>query len=107
MYVLSVLAQDEETQRKGCVGILLNMKPFRQPTGAADTLSLANFMGNLSPVRYVGYHLCIDNPQQSMLAAILSATTHQITRSVRVRFHSGTSTILGSFGFGLYLVCLY
>jgi hypothetical protein len=95
MYMLSVLAQDEETQMKGCVGILFNMNPFGKPTGVGDTFSLTNLISNLAPVRYVGYHLCIDNPQlSSMLGAMLSATAHIITRCVRFRIHSGTSTIV-------------
>jgi hypothetical protein len=94
MYLLSVLAQDEETQRKGCVGIFINMKPFRRPVDQSDWLKLANLMGNLAPIRYLGYHFCEDDSQQtvsSRIETLLSAAASQFDR-LRFRFHSGTST---------------
>jgi hypothetical protein len=95
MYLLSVLAQDEETQRKGCVGVFMNMKPFRRPTEAADTVSITNFVGNLAPIRYVGYHFCNDeDPRKvviSPLEPIEPPSAHQ-SPFLRLRFHSGTLT---------------
>jgi hypothetical protein len=111
MYILSVLAQDEETQRKGCVGISLNIEPFWIPAESAHYFRFANLVGNLAPVRYVSYHFCIDDPLKAMmisnLGAILSATANKITRCVRFRIHSGTSNSLGSWTFGLDFVCFY
>ena len=93
MYLLSVLAQDEETQRKGCVGILLNTNRLvRRPVEPADGFNLlTNLMGNLGPIRYVGYHFCDEDPKQNVmsnLGSIVSAAPEFI--HLRFRFHSGT-----------------
>jgi hypothetical protein len=88
MYILSVLAQDEETQRKGCVGIFMNVHPFRRPAELA--FNLTNLLTNIGPIRYEGYHFCLD--EQSMpsnLEAIVSSV-HLSTRCVRIRYHAGT-----------------
>jgi hypothetical protein len=91
MYLLSVLAQDEETQRKGCVGIFVNRNPFRQSMEHA--FKLTNLFLNLGPIRYVGFHFCIDDHKQSMVAHLetVLSTAPQFSR-VRFRFHSGTLT---------------
>ena len=93
LYFLSVLAQDEETQRKGCVAILFNMHPFRRPMDPGDAVHLPNLYMNLGPIRYVGHHFCYDEPQPSMISNLESAlsSVHQFSR-VRVRVYSGTST---------------
>ena len=93
MYLLSVLAQDEETQRKGCVGILFNIDPFRRPADPADAVHLSNLYLNLGPIRHVGFHLCYDEPQPTMILNLESAlsSANQFSR-VRFRVHSGTST---------------
>jgi hypothetical protein len=96
MYLLSVLAQHEETQRKGCVGILFentNHHPVRWPVEPADAFNLTDLMWNLAPIRYVGYHFCDDDPKQIMISDLESvmSAVHQLT-SLRFRFHSGTST---------------
>jgi hypothetical protein len=101
MYVLSVLAQDEETQRKGCVGILMTTNPFRRPVEPAYTFKLVNLMGNLGPIRYVGYHFCIDDLQEQSTISNLEnivASAQQFAR-MRFRFHSGTSTVELDLGF--------
>jgi hypothetical protein len=88
MYLLSVLAQDEETQRKGCVGIFMNVHPFRRPVELA--FNLTNLMTNIGPMRYEAIHFCVD--EQSMppnLESVVSSV-HQPTRCARIRFHSGT-----------------
>jgi hypothetical protein len=97
MYVLSIAAQDEDTQRKGCVGICINVDPFQRSVVPADLLKLCNLMANVGPVRYVGCHFCVS--QKSMLSnslalSILQATPQWCTgtRCVRFRLHSGTST---------------
>jgi hypothetical protein len=82
MYVLSILAQDEDTQRKGCVAIIMNIDPFRRPVDPVDHSRLANFMGNDGPVRYGACHFCVS--QQSMfstplLQSILSVTSQNYT----------------------------
>jgi hypothetical protein len=96
MYLLSVLAQDEETQRKGCVGILFenaNHHPVRQPVQQADAFNLTDLMWNLGPIRYVGYHFCNDDSKRIMISNLEStmSAVHPFT-SLRFRFHSGTST---------------
>jgi hypothetical protein len=109
MYVLSILAQDEETQRKGCVGILMNIDPFWRPIEKADNFRLPNLMCNLGPVRYGGFHFCVSRKtmiSNPVTQSILSAMTSQIfARSVRFRFHSGTST--SGVELGLDLTCFY
>ena len=93
MYLLSVLAQDQATQRKGCVGILMNVNPLQGPPKPADTLKLTNLMVNVGPVRYVGYHFSLSQKSMiSTLQPILLATSPLSTRCARIRFHSGTST---------------
>ena len=90
MYLLSVLAQDEDSQREGCVGITLNMSPFR-PVDPADTFRLTNLMSSLARIRYVGYHFCIDGLQQeSMISSFgtVLSSAHQFSL-VRFRVHSG------------------
>ena len=93
LYLLSVLAQAEETQRKGCVGLLFNMHPFRRPMHPEDAVHLTNLMINLAPIRYVGHHFCYDEPQPTTISNLESAlsSVHQFSR-VRVRVYSGTST---------------
>jgi hypothetical protein len=93
MYFLSVLAQDEDTQRQGCVMILFNMDPFRRPMDPADSVHLTNLNNNLGPIRFVGYHFCYDEPQPAMISNLETAlsSSHQSSR-VRFRVHSGTST---------------
>jgi hypothetical protein len=101
MYALCVLAQDEETQRKGCVGVFMNMNPFRWPVEPAYTFKLVNLMGNLGPIRYVGYHFCIDDLQEQSTISNLEnivASAQQFAR-MRFRFHSGTSTVELDLGF--------
>jgi hypothetical protein len=93
MYLLSVLAQDEETQRKGCVGIFMSMNPLRRPVEPADPFEHFNLMVDLAPIRYLGYHFCDDDSQQTMISrveTVLSAA--QKFKRLRFRFHSGTST---------------
>jgi hypothetical protein len=97
MYVLSIAAQDEDTQRKGCVGILINVDPFRRSVEPADNLKLCNFMANLGPVRYVACHFCVSQESRisnALTLSILQATPRWCTgtRCVRFRLHSGTST---------------
>ena len=92
LYFISVLAQDEETQRKGCVAILFNMHPFRRPMDPEGAVHLPNLYMNLGPIRYVGHHFCYDEPQPSMISNLESAlsSVHQLNR-VRIRVYSGTS----------------
>jgi hypothetical protein len=97
MYLISAFAQDEETQRKGCVGIFMNMKPFRRPVDPADdSKNIYHFMGNLAPIRYVGYHFCNDeDPRKNMISSVKPTeppSAHQPATFLRLRFHSGTST---------------
>ena len=93
MYLLSVLAQDQATQRKGCVGILMNVHPFQRPAKPTDAFRLTNLMANVGPVRYVGYHFCASHKSMILnLQPILLATSPILTRCARIRFHSGTST---------------
>jgi hypothetical protein len=103
MYMLSVLAQDEETQMKGCVGIFMNMNPFRRPVELAATFSLTNLILNLAPVRYVGYHFCSADSQQSAISKLESifSSAPQSGR-VRFRYHSGTSTMELDLGLTLF-----
>jgi hypothetical protein len=91
MYLLSVLAQDEEMQRKGCVGIFMNLNLFWRSVEPADISNLTNLMMNFGPIRYVGFHICNDLPQQSMVSNVetLVSSKPRFTYS-RVRFHSGT-----------------
>jgi hypothetical protein len=77
MYVLSILAQDEDTQRKGCVAIIMNIDPFRRPVDPVDHFRLANFMGNDGPVRYGACHFCVS--QQSMISNPLLQSTLSVT----------------------------
>ena len=93
LYFLSVVAQDEETQRKGCVAILFNMHPFRRPMDPNDSVRLTNVNMNLGPIRFVGHHFCYDEPQPTMISNLESAmsSAHQFSR-VRIRVYSGTST---------------
>jgi hypothetical protein len=90
VYLLSILAQDEETQKKGCVGIFINMKAFGVPVDPAHAFQLTNLMGNLGPIRYVGYHFCSDDPQQTRVSNLetIVSSAQESTR-VRFRFHSG------------------
>jgi hypothetical protein len=88
MYLISVLAQDEETQRKGYVGIFMNVHPFRRPVELA--FNITNLLTNIGPIRYEGWHFCVD--EQSMpsnLEAIVSSV-HLSTSCARIRFHAGT-----------------
>ena len=93
LYFISVLAQDEETQRKGCVLVLFNMHPFRRPMDPNDSVRLTNVNMNLGPIRFVGHHFCYDEPQPSMISNLESAmsSVHQFSR-IRFRVYSGTST---------------
>jgi hypothetical protein len=96
MYLLSVLAQDEETQRKGFVGIFMNMDTFKWPVTPAESNDIYHFMGNLAPIRYVGFHFCNDaDPRQTMTSnyetTVLPSAQDQYT-FLRLRFHAGTST---------------
>ena len=94
LYFISVLAQDEETQRKGCVLVLFNMHPFRRPMGPPPAAAIHSaHLIKLSPIRYVGLHLCYDDPHQTMssnLAILLSSSADQFN-CARTRVHSGTS----------------
>jgi hypothetical protein len=92
MYLLSVLAQDEETQRKGCVWVLLNIKPLVSPGERADAVHFTNLMVNLGPIRHVGIHFCYDAPQQTMISNLeaLLSSANQFS-CVRFRIHSGRS----------------
>jgi hypothetical protein len=104
MYLLSVVAQDEEAQRKGCVGMFMNMDPFLLPVEPEAAFKLSNMMFNVGPIRYVGMHFCIDDTQQSMFSKLetVLSSTQQSTRA-RFRFHSGTST--RDLDLCFYLVC--
>ena len=92
MYLVSVLMQDEETQRKGCVGILFNTNPFRRPMDPTDAVHCTNLMINLAPIRYVGFHFCYDDLHRTMIStlAILLSSAGQFN-CARSRVHSGMS----------------
>ena len=93
LYFLSVLAQDEETQRKGCLTILFNMHPFRRPMDPEGVVHLPNLYMNLGPIRYVGHHFCYDEPQPTMISNLKKTLSLADQFScVRIRVHSGTST---------------
>jgi hypothetical protein len=87
MYLLSVLAQDEESQMTGCVGIFMNVNPFRRPVEFA--FNLTNLLSNIGPIRYEAFHFCIDEQTMpSNLEAVVSSVHHP-TRCARIRFHAG------------------
>jgi hypothetical protein len=86
MYLLSVLAQDEETQRKGCVGIFMNVHPFRRPAEPAAIFNLANLMIKLGPIRYEGWHFCLD--EHSMISKPKVLLARQLP-CLRIRYHAG------------------
>jgi hypothetical protein len=68
-----------------------------------NAFNIANLFLNLGPIRYVGFHFCVDAPKQSMvkhLETILS-TALQFSR-LRLRFHSGTSAREQDLGFALF-----
>jgi hypothetical protein len=110
MYLLSVLAQDEEAQRNGCVGIFMNMDPFLLPVEAVASFKVAHLLFNVGPIRYVGMHFCIDDTQQSVFSKLenILSSAQQSTR-VRFRYHSGTPTRDLDFDFDscFYLVCFH
>jgi hypothetical protein len=88
MYLLSVLAQDEETQRKGCVGIFMNVHPFRRPAELA--FNLTNLLNNIGPIRYEGWHFCVDEQSMPSNLGPVVSSVHLSTRFARLRFHAGT-----------------
>ena len=85
----------------------MNMNPVRRPMEPVDPFEHFNLMVDLAPIRYLGYHFCDDDSQQTMISrveTVLSAA-HEFKR-LRFRFHSGTSTKELDL-LGLYFVCCF
>ena len=84
----------------------MNMNHFdRRPVESADPFEHFNLIVDLAPIRYLGYHFCDDDSQQTMISRVERALSaaHKLKR-LRCRFHSGTSTRELDL-LGLHFVC--
>jgi hypothetical protein len=90
-YLLMAASEEEETQKKGIVGIVMNIGKNRAPVLAAPSRSSRKIPALISslPCRYSALHFCVDEPAASTewisMMAILGS------RGVRARFriHKG------------------
>ena len=84
------LAQDEECQKLGVVGIVWNTGPNRvnDPYSAWKVSSACTFL----PIRLVSLHYCYDSP---ILSAMIDMTMLMTGKETRLRFRSHNGKFLG------------
>jgi hypothetical protein len=90
-YMLMTASEEEETQKKGMVAIVLNIGKHREPPNSAPTRSSRKIAELLSflPCRFCALHFCVDDPAAS--TQWISMVMVVLGSSVRARFriHQG------------------
>jgi hypothetical protein len=90
-YILMAASEDEETQKKGIVGIIVNIGKNRAPRSVAPTRGTWKIAALLSslPCRFCALHFCVDDPAaSSQWISMLMVTLGSRVRA-RVRIHKG------------------
>ena len=97
-YVVQSLAEDEEVQKRGVVGIIYcckgGSKPAIEAFNRKSMVQLATFMRFAAPVRLVGLHYVYDD---SVLGQFSRFILDLLPKTVRLRFitHLGMLTNVG------------
>jgi hypothetical protein len=89
IFMLLAAAEDEETQRRGMVGIFY----FTAAYGLAKEMYQRDTrMFDWVPVRMAGGHFCFDDSRLLLVKALVMLDIGR-ERRVRVRFHEGASRV--------------
>ena len=85
-----VASQDEETQKKGMVGVVVNMGENRRRSLQIEASKQIPGLALAIPIRFACVHLCVDN---NIAANALAMFTILLDSRERVRFrnHMGKS----------------
>jgi hypothetical protein len=86
-YITQIALEDEETQKRGVVGLCCYLgKPRSRSDRSATWKNVRNICVN--PVRFVACHFCFDNPKMEVLVNIAASVFETRTR-IRMRAHCG------------------
>ena len=86
IYIVLAAAEDEETQKRGLIGMLYftDALPLIQQLYRRQGPRLFDWL----PIKLVGVHFCYDDPKFRILQAVLLLMMGK-ERRVRVRIHEG------------------
>ena len=92
MFIIFNAAEDEESQKRGMVGLLYHVGPM--PIAGFDRELFYKGPSSVYylPIRMVGLHYCFDDP---LIRAVVAFTMMSVGREVRVKFrvHDGENGI--------------
>jgi len=97
----AILAEDETTQRKGAISLGLLDDDATESVQLVELSEFDRFIQAM-PIRFTGYHTCLDNSIRSRVMKALLLTFIQGEARVMTRIHIGTQVecdyVLRSFG---------
>jgi hypothetical protein len=83
------VAEDVETQQKGCVLVFFQSNPMTRVFSARSEREESRRNMSVFPIRVSAIHTCLpDNPAFSLIKAAVMASLNPEIRT-RMRFHSG------------------
>jgi hypothetical protein len=83
-------SQDEETQKKGIVGVVVNMGENRRGSLDLEAAKKVPVLASAIPVRFACVHFCVDNSLAANALAMFAVLVGSRER-VRFRTHMGKS----------------
>jgi hypothetical protein len=89
MYVFSVAALEEETQRKGLIYVWLDAGPNRTLIESIPAAQLGPQITSVAPARISAIHVCVGDSKLTRFWNLIRASTEP-SLLTRIRFHCGT-----------------
>jgi hypothetical protein len=89
MYMFSVAALEEETQRKGLVFVWLDVGPTRTLIDGIPAAQLGTQLMSVVPARISAIHVCVGDSKLTQFWNLIRASMEPRVLT-RMRFHCGT-----------------
>lgn len=87
-YMTMTAVEDEETQRRGLVGVVFKLSSKEEARGGLNVQDRGVKLCDALPARYVGLHYCVKDPEAEQEANRDIGLLDSRTR-VRCRIHNG------------------
>jgi hypothetical protein len=86
-YIAQIALEDEETQKRGVVGLCCYVGKSRSRSNRSATWKNVRNV-SVHPIRFMACHFCFDNPKMEVLVNIAASVFETRTR-IRIRAHCG------------------
>ncbi|KAG7345161.1 hypothetical protein IV203_032692 [Nitzschia inconspicua] len=92
LYMYTCLAEDEETQKKGCVFIVFHPSPGSQVCSSSKERSFVRRLMESIPIRVSAIHICLHDDALSQVIKAVALLALGPEGRARTRVHTGSKT---------------